>query len=99
MGPATRYVAFVSPDMLFTDIFGLPFLFCLSFFLQIFSNWFCARMKRLSIVADPAAALTEFLGMSSTDVQGPGRKKTLLQYYSKRHWNDRITIRYRIVRC
>ncbi|EIM83121.1 uncharacterized protein STEHIDRAFT_160724 [Stereum hirsutum FP-91666 SS1] len=34
---------------------------------QMFSNWFCARMKRLSVVADPAAALTEFLGMSSTD--------------------------------
>lgn len=56
-------------------------------------------MKRLSTVADPAAALAEFLGMAPTDAQGPGRKETLLQYYSKRYWNDRIAIRYRIIRC
>lgn len=55
-------------------------------------------MKRCSRVADPAAALAEFLGTPAPDAPGQGRKKTLLQYYSKRFWNERIVIRYGIIR-
>lgn len=55
-------------------------------------------MNRCAKVDDPAAALSEFLDAPAPDSQGSIRKKTITQYYSKRHWTERILFRYQIIR-